>query len=54
MWDWLKSTVCGNYNTDLEEHERVFIVLLYEHLETVLQAATDSHSLQKTKIRASH
>lgn len=50
MWDWLKATVCGNYNTDLEESERVLILLIYEHLEILLSVAANRHELTKSTI----
>ena len=50
MWSWLKATVCGNFNTDLEESEKVFILILYEHLEKVLTAAEENYQLHKKQI----
>ncbi len=39
LWDWLKSTVSGNYPEDLSKEERVAILLLYEKIEKLVEAA---------------
>lgn len=50
MWSWLKATVCGNFNSDLDENEKVFILILFEHLESVLAAANENYQLHKSQI----
>ena len=39
LWDWLKTTVVGNYNRELDKRERSIIILLYEKLQRMVEAA---------------
>lgn len=39
MWEWLKSTFCGNFSTELDVNEKVMIAVLYEKLEKLIDAA---------------
>lgn len=39
LWEWLKSTVSGNFNTALEATEKEFILEFYEKLGNLLTAA---------------
>ncbi len=43
LWDWLKATVTGGYNKSLSSRERENILLLYEKVEKLIEAA---HVLQ--------
>jgi len=39
LWDWLKATVIGNYNRELDKRERHIIILTYEKLQRMIEAA---------------
>lgn len=38
LWEWLKATVTGSYNTTLSKREKASILLLYEYMEKLLEA----------------
>ncbi len=46
LWDWLKSTVTGSYPKSLSGKERTDIILLYEKMEKLVEAA---HILEERK-----
>lgn len=48
LWEWLKSTVSGNFNTALEETEKEIILEIYEKLENLLTAA-DKYWIKEQK-----
>ena len=39
LWEWFKTTVTGSFPKDLYRNKRQEIVLLYEHLEKLVEAA---------------
>lgn len=39
LWEWMKSTFCGNFNTYLDVEEKAMIVDLYERIEKLIDAA---------------
>lgn len=39
LWEWLKITVSGTYNTESAEAERNSILFLYEKLQKLIEAA---------------
>lgn len=40
LWEWLKATVSGTFNTELvEKDQRCDIVCFYEHIEKLVEAA---------------
>jgi hypothetical protein len=39
LWDWLKATVTGSYPEDLSKEERNAILILYEKIEKLVEAA---------------
>lgn len=50
LWDWLKTTVTGNYHKQLTATERSLIITLYEKIEKLLEAAyllQENHSNNK-------
>lgn len=49
LWEWLKTTVSGTYNTKLlDKNTRYDIIHLYEHIEKLIEAAWLIHTKQKT------
>lgn len=46
LWNWLKATVTGGYPEDLDKEERNEIILLYEKIEKLVEAA---HVLKEIK-----
>lgn len=48
LWEWLKTTVTGSYNKTLTAREREAIIILYEKMEKLVEAA---HVLQKKTAR---
>ncbi|MFZ6024835.1 MAG: hypothetical protein ACOYVG_10345 [Bacteroidota bacterium] len=47
LWEWLKATVSGSYNKTLSKRERASILLLYEHMEKLIEANHLLHIEQK-------
>ena len=39
LWTWLKSTVTGSFSEELSTEEKTAILLLYEKLEKLIEAA---------------
>lgn len=39
LWEWLKATVSGSYNKTMKTSERENILVLYEHLQKLLEAS---------------
>ncbi|MDE3252799.1 MAG: hypothetical protein KGO92_08325 [Bacteroidota bacterium] len=48
LWEWLKTSVCGNFNKELTRTERNSLLTLYEKLQQLLEASHLIH-LQKQK-----
>lgn len=48
LWEWLKITVSGSYNTESVESERHSILLMYEKLQKLLEVAYFMHLQQKS------
>ena len=38
LWDWLKTTVTGNYHKQLTTTERSLIITMYEKIERLIEA----------------
>ena len=49
LWDWLKATVSGSYPEDLTKEERISILLLYEKIEKLVEAAHILHDGKTVK-----
>lgn len=47
MWEWLKVTVAGTYHKELSSSERSAILLLYEHLTRLVEAAHVLHTPER-------
>jgi hypothetical protein len=39
LWEWLKITVSGTYNTESAEYDRSSILYMYEKLQKLIEAA---------------
>jgi hypothetical protein len=39
LWEWLKITVSGTYNTEYAEYDRSSILYMYEKLQKLIEAA---------------
>lgn len=39
LWEWMKTTVTGNFHKSLNAREREAILVLYEKLDRLLEAA---------------
>jgi hypothetical protein len=39
MWDWFRTTVTGNYSKELDSSDRANIVIIFEQLEKLVEAA---------------
>lgn len=39
LWDWLKTTIAGNFNTALSKRERADLLSFYEQLVKLIEAA---------------
>ncbi len=46
LWEWLKTTVTGNYNKSLSRRERADLLYFYEQLTKLTEAV---HLLHKRK-----
>jgi hypothetical protein len=51
MWLWLEATVSGTYSKELSSRERSNIMLFYQHVERLIEAAHVMHAAQKSKQR---
>ena len=51
LWDWLKTTVTGNYHKTLSATERSTILTLYEKMEKLLEAAYVLQECRVSKTR---
>ncbi len=47
LWDWLKATVTGSYPKSLSNKERTEIILLYEQVEKLIEAAHIIHERKR-------
>ncbi|HMG66458.1 MAG TPA: hypothetical protein VK588_02195 [Chitinophagaceae bacterium] len=48
LWDWLKITVSGTYNTKLlDKHQRYDMIHFFEHIEKLIEAAYIIRSTEK-------
>lgn len=47
LWDWLKSTVTGSYPKSLSNKERTEIIMLYEKIEKLVEAAHILHERKR-------
>jgi len=56
LWEWLKTTVTGSYTKTLTAREREAIIILYEKMEKLVEAAHVLHEFNqpKTKKRMAH
>lgn len=48
LWDWLKITVSGSYNTETTAVERASILCVYEKLQKLIEASHLLYIQQKT------
>jgi len=48
LWDWLKATVTGSYPKSLSSKERTAIILLYEKVEKLVEAAHIMHERKRS------
>lgn len=52
LWNWLVLTVTGGFNSDQYENDlRQNVMLLYEHLQKLIEAAHILHLRQKDEMR---
>lgn len=49
LWEWLKTTVSGNFHKDLSRSERSSLLMLYEKMQQLLEASHDLHLLAQKK-----
>ncbi len=55
LWQWLKLTVTGGYNKKYFDYrQRESILVLYEHLEKLLEASYIIYSDKKEELRGLH
>ena len=55
LWQWLKLTVTGGYTKKYFDYrERESILVLYEHLEKLLEASFIIYSNRKEELRKLH
>lgn len=47
LWDWLKATVTGSYPKTLGKNERTEIIMLYEKIEKLVEAAHVLHERKR-------
>lgn len=47
LWDWLKITVSGSYNTDVDASERKSVLYVYEKLQRLIEASHLIHLQQQ-------
>lgn len=51
LWEWLKTTVSGNFSKELSRTERSSLLTLYEKMQQLLKAAHQIHlHTQKAKM----
>lgn len=46
LWDWLKATICGDFNVRADRKQKDMLLILFEKINTLLDAANE---VQKTK-----
>lgn len=51
LWEWLKATVTGSYHRTLSANEQEAIIILFEKLDKLVEAAHKLHETNKNAAR---